>query len=115
MGVMVYLLPVVLLVMLNRSLLQAWQKFILLLIGLGMCTETMMAMYVTYTPVGHSEVLGVQGRQFLPVILCLLWPLSFSLSSRFPFAVVVESLFGYIVPLLFVWYCLAYKMLALGY
>lgn len=114
-NVEIYLVPILLLMAMARSTLSAWQRLFVFLLGMALCAETMMALYVTFSPVGHSEIYGVQGRQFLPAVLLLAWPLSMSLSDRISYGLVIEKTVGYCVPLLFVCYCLAYKMQIMGY
>jgi uncharacterized membrane protein len=35
------------------------------------CIAVMAPTYLTYTPVGHAEILGVQGRYFIPLAMML--------------------------------------------
>jgi uncharacterized membrane protein len=50
-----------------------WSLGVVFILGY---VATIGAMYLSYTPAGSSEVLGVQGRYFIPVVPCLLLALS---------------------------------------
>lgn len=109
-----YLLPLALLAMTTHSKLEPWQRLFLLFAALALCAETMMALYVTYTPVGRNVIDGVQARQFLPVLVLLMWPLAFSRPALIYLADSVKSLVAYVVPLLFVVYYMNTGMQFLG-
>lgn len=52
--------------------LGVWQRITLLGVALISILATLLPLYLTYTLVGHSEILGLQGRYFLPMIFYLI-------------------------------------------
>lgn len=59
----------------NEIELKKWQKIWFLLISIVIYCLVIIALYLTWTPVGSAEVLGVQGRYFLPILPMILLPL----------------------------------------
>lgn len=47
--------------------LGTWQRIVLLGIASTCLFAIFVPMYLTYTPVGHNEIIGLQGRYFLPL------------------------------------------------
>lgn len=56
-------------------------------------------LYITFTLVGHSEVLGLQGRYFLPVLILCGFAFSFDKIS-FILTPTVRVFLGVIIPTL---------------
>lgn len=46
-------------------------RFLVLLMVLGTCCLTYLALYITWTPVGSDQILGVQGRYFIPMLMVM--------------------------------------------
>jgi hypothetical protein len=73
----------------TRDRLQARDRLVLVLIFLAGYLATVASLYLTFTPVGAEQVLGVQGRYFVPLGFLLFlaltgisWKAATSISSR---------------------------------
>jgi uncharacterized membrane protein len=77
--------------------LGVWQRIVLLGIASTCLLAILVPLYLTYTPVGHYEIIGLQGRYFLPLSLyaaiavCISkpWRLFADDSTRLVIAVVI--------------------------
>lgn len=58
-------------------------RTILLAVSCLIILASVTPLYLTYTPPGHSEILGLQGRYFLPAALCFVLAVSFSRPQYF--------------------------------
>lgn len=65
-----------------KTALSGWGKALTLLIAIGAYMATCLAMYITWSPVGSTEIYGVQGRYLIPAFALL--PLLFSSASKEP-------------------------------
>jgi uncharacterized membrane protein len=68
-------LPIVTIVLFAKVCLQEkgmqlsiMNKILVFLMVIGVYVSTCLAMYISWTPVGSTTILGVQGRYFIPVI-----------------------------------------------
>jgi uncharacterized membrane protein len=77
--------------------LSAWQRIVLVGIVSTCLFAILVPLYLTYTPVGHNEIIGLQGRYFLPLSFyaaiagCISkpWRLFADYSTRLVIAVVI--------------------------
>lgn len=53
-------------------IISRFSKFLILLMTLGIYCTTCLALYLTWTPVGADDVVGIQGRYFIPMLLLLI-------------------------------------------
>lgn len=56
----------------NEKSLQKQQKFITTLIGIILIILIITGLYITWTGVGVNDILGVQGRYFIPAVILIL-------------------------------------------
>jgi uncharacterized membrane protein len=77
-------------------------KYLLIFIVFSTGIAIVSALYITWTPVGHNIVQGVQGRYFLPVVLPVLLSLGKLISiSDFKSKVDIRNLYMYLVFVIF--------------
>ena len=55
--------------------MKLWQKFSVSVIVFGVMCLIWTALYLSFTPVGLSQINGVQGRYYIPITIWLLWVL----------------------------------------
>ena len=53
--------------------MKLWQKFSVSVIGFGVMCLIWTALYLSFTPVGLSQINGVQGRYYIPITIWILW------------------------------------------
>jgi uncharacterized membrane protein len=85
-----YLLSLVAVVLIDSTagLLTKKSQLVFLLVFFAGYAATIASLYISYTPVGANQVLGVQGRYFIPLVLPLAlvlasipWKRAFAISS----------------------------------
>jgi uncharacterized membrane protein len=89
----------------TQTSLRLWQRITLFGVALGTVFATTIPLYLTYTHVGDKEIIGLQGRYFLPPLFyavvagCLIkpWQLFANHSTRFNIAVVIPMTISFIV------------------
>ncbi|MEN9456146.1 MAG: hypothetical protein RL210_1665 [Pseudomonadota bacterium] len=74
------------------------QRQILVLTALFCLAAMVSPLYLTYTPVGHERILGLQGRYFLPLALCVLFPLAFQRPRIFHLSAELRTFIGAGLP-----------------
>ena len=70
-GVYQFILIIALFVVCNNKKIATFHKFIFAAIFFGTGLLTLSALYAQWNPVGSLYILGVQGRYFIPIVLCL--------------------------------------------
>ena len=53
--------------------MKLWQKFSVSVIVFGVMCLIWTALYLSFTPVGLSQINGVQGRYYIPITIWILW------------------------------------------
>lgn len=76
------------------------QRVILLMVVLAALCASVLPTYLTYTPVGHREILGIQGRYFIPIAIFALVAAGFSRNDWFFMRRVLRIGLGVAIPLL---------------
>jgi uncharacterized membrane protein len=93
----------------SRSLFTLKQRGILLAVALAACGAAVLPMYLTYTPVGHTEILGIQGRYFIPIAIFALAGMGFTRERWFFMSKPLRVTFGLLTPLLMLIYLIDLK------
>ncbi|MNS16309.1 hypothetical protein D3C72_479600 [compost metagenome] len=98
------------LVMTSRSLFTLKQRGILLLVSLGACAAAVLPMYLTYTPPGHTEILGIQGRYFIPIAIFALVGTGFARERWLFMSRPLRAAVGLVAPLLILAYLIDFRV-----
>lgn len=97
-----YSIIVILLLVSTPSLLGGEQRLFLLMMALGLCVAISSALYILYTPIGYTEVYGLQGRLFIIPMTIVVLAAAFEKKHWIFMAPWVRNLIGYFLPLMLI-------------
>lgn len=97
-----YLLIIALLAITSTSVLGPVQRVVFLLIAIGMSVEAGLALYLAYTPVGHYEVYGLQGRLFVVPFMIGILAVTFENKKLLYIGPSARNFMAYILPFIII-------------
>jgi uncharacterized membrane protein len=109
----VYVSLAVLLCASSATALGAVQRILLLLMALAISLGTVSTLYIVYTGLGNAEILGIQGRLFMPAIVIALVAVAFE-KTNFSLNPLIRDTVAYVCPVAMIAHCLKYNLLGLG-
>jgi len=93
----------------SENKLSPYQRFIFLVLSIALSGANAAALYMTYSPIGYTEVLGLQGRLFVISLLLIFIAIGFNRPGWIFLSSALKTILGYVFPFLLLLYCLRYQ------